>query len=216
MKAKHFHVLLAALAGFAAATGVNLALLPGEDPAPLACRPSAPEKLASEAPILILGNSLAFDADWRTNTAQTVNCARQGLTAAAALPLIDALPDITPKAVVLVFGTVELVRGTADPETFHANIVDYVGMLSAKYMDAPIVVLGVPTTKTGWSYDLADAQALNVAIAEVDNVSMLPIDPILTRLDGPVSYDGVHLTPSVYHSIRAALETHLAIGLATE
>lgn len=214
MTGRRIQALLAATFGFVTGVGVNLAVLPEKAPISLACRPSAPEALASEKPILILGNSLAYDADWQLDGEQAVNCARQGLTVAAALPLIGELPNIAPKAVVLVFGTVELVRDTADPEVFRSNMVKFVESLNAKYDAANIVVLGIPTTGEHWSYELADAKALNSVIAEIDGVSKLSIDPILAQQDGAANYDGVHLHPSVYPSIWEALETYLAIDHA--
>ncbi|WP_375230070.1 SGNH/GDSL hydrolase family protein [Roseobacter sp. S98] len=206
--------ILAAAVCFVAGVGVTLALMPEKRPASLACRPSAPQALATKEPILVLGNSLAFDSDWQIDGKQTVNCARQGLTVAAALPLIDELPDIAPKSVVLVFGTVELVRDTADPEVFRSSLVKLVESLNAKYDPADIVVLGVPATGEDWSYDLADAKALNRVIAEIDDVSMLSLDTVLAQQGSAAHYDGVHLTPSMYPSIWAALETHLAIDHA--
>lgn len=179
------------------------------NPGALTCRPSAPEKLPAEPVVLFLGNSLAFDADWPLDGSQTVNCARQGLTASAALSLMETLPDIAPKAVVLVFGTVELVRGNADPDAFQADMASIAETLRARTPDTVIVILGVASMGENWSYNSADAEALNAATLRIDGVSVLLLDPVLARHEGPVSYDGVHLTPSVYSLIRAALDSHL-------
>jgi len=206
--------LLAAAVCFVAGAVVTLTVMPEKHPTFLACRPSVPEALASDAPILVFGNSLAFDTDWQIDGEQIVNCARQGLTVAAALPLIGELPNIAPKSIVLVFGTVELIGDTADPEVFHSNLVKLVESLNAKYDAANTVVLGVPTTGEDWSYDLADAKALNEVIAEIDDVSMLSVDSILAQKGGAAHYDGVHLIPSMYPSIWEALETHLTIDHA--
>ena len=205
------HAILAAAVCLVAGAGVTLAVMTEEQPDTLACRPSAPQVLAPKDPILILGNSLAFDSDWQIDGAQIVNCARQGLTVAAALPLIGDLPNIAPKSVVLVFGTVELIRDSADPEVFRSNLVKFVERLAAKYDAANIVALGVPTTGEGWLYDLADAKALNGVIADIDDVSMLSVDPILAQKSDAAHYDGAHLSPSIYPSIWEALETHLTI-----
>ena len=206
--------ILAAAVCFIAGAGVTLTFISKKHPVSLVCRPSAPQALASKEPILILGNSLAFDTNWQINGEQIVNCARQGLTVAAALPLIGELPNIAPKSVVLVFGTVELVRGTADPEAFRFNLVKFIESLNAKYDVANIVVLGVPTTGGGWSYDLAKAKALNRVIAEIDDISMLSVDSVLVQQGGVAHYDGVHLAPGMYPSIWEILETHLAIDHA--
>lgn len=210
MTVRRIWLLCAALAGFAVGVGAVLAILPDKRSQALACRPSASEALPSGPTVLILGNSLAFDANWPLDGSQTVNCARQGLTASAAIPLIETLPDIAPKAVVLVFGTVELVRGNADPDAFQADMATVVETLRARTPDTAIVILNVASMGENWSYDSVDAGVLNAAILGIDGVSVLPLDPILALHEGPVSYDGVHLIPSVYTLIRAALEAHLA------
>ena len=81
--------------------------------------------------------------------------------------------------------------------------------LRARTPDTVIVILGVASAGENWSYNSADAEALNAATLRIDGVSVLLLDPVLARHEGPVSYDGVHLTPSVYTLIRAALDSHL-------
>ena len=204
------------LVGLAFFAGLGMGLLwERQAPAPHAgpvCRPSSPAEISGPPAILFWGNSLAFDADWPLDGHQAVNCARQGLTASAALPLLDTLPAITPEAVVLVFGTVELVRGPVDANAFQADLLAIADTLRAKAPDAAIIALGLPSAGQTWSYNTTEADTLTAAMRGIDGVTLLPLDPILAQHAGPISYDGVHLSPSVYPLIRAAVDAQLADG----
>lgn len=172
------------------------------------CRPSSPERLPNGQNILFWGNSLAFDHGWSFNGFQSINCARQGLTAQAARTVTSQLPDMEFAAVVIVFGTVELVRDIEDTTEFGEAILDVSSRLHDSYPNAKLIVLGVPDGRQDvWSYAHApQAAKINALLRGLENTFFLDSTAALSDiLEGHQTYDGVHLTPAGY----AALEREI-------
>lgn len=172
----------------------------------LQCRPSAPETLAGAPAVLVWGNSLAFDHGWQVPGHLVVNCARQGMTAEAAVPLTEALPRMPIEAVVLIFGTVELVRPAKPDAAFQAAMSTIRTRLQALYPEARLIVVGIPGAAEVWSYaDRPELGALNEVLAGLGG-TFLDVSETLAAVPGARrSYDGVHLTAESYGALEARL-----------
>ncbi len=196
----------------------------------LTCRPSAPALVAEhtgQPALLIFGNSLLFDHGWRVPGFLPVNCARQGLTAAEALPLMAGFGDLMPEAILLGFGSVEALRAVLTetvvaPDIFGAEMDRLLSEMQARWPEVPIHLASVPIwTKSADTppalLHQTDAEALNAELAGLANarthvflfdLSELPsVDPADWNRG---TYDGVHLTPAVYRDWEAALAQRLA------
>ncbi|MEL6791997.1 MAG: GDSL-type esterase/lipase family protein [Pseudomonadota bacterium] len=191
-------------------------------PAPLVCRPSAPEIAAAAAspdgPVaLMIGNSQLHDRDWTFPRAFTVNCARQGLTARRAHPLIAGLPPIAPDVVFIAFGAVELSRAALrdaapDAAAFAAEIAAVRDELRRRWPEAELVFAGVPPLRprlfAPGSIGVApeDVAPLNSGLAalaaETENAAFADTASWLSSDEGglarEMTYDGLHLTQAAY------------------
>jgi hypothetical protein len=115
----------------------------------------------------------------------------------------SALPDVDFAAVVIVFGTVELVRGVEDPDTFRVAVNDITNQLVQKYPNAKITALGVPrrrNTLNVWYYEgQRHLDALNDILKQLNGVAFIDSTQILERvMAGSETYDGVHFTDESY------------------
>ncbi|WP_420862200.1 SGNH/GDSL hydrolase family protein [Algirhabdus cladophorae] len=171
-------------------------------PATTVCRPSSPEKLGDQPAVLFWGNSLAFDGDWPLDGFVSVNCGVQGLTAQAAVELTPSLPDLDFAAVVIIFGTVELIRGAESPEIFRASVNDVLDQLGQKYPKAKFVALGVPrrTATNIWRYENErHLDVVNDILRQMNDVIFIDSTEILEDLTaGSETYDGVHFSRQSY------------------
>jgi hypothetical protein len=185
------------------------------------CRPSLPALYGAHdaRPVLLmLGNSLLFDADWSLPGIASVNCARQGLVARDAAPLVPRLPNMDPAAILLGFGTVEAYRALltgqpADPVAFEAAMTDLIGGLQARWPEAHVLVSGAPFPGTGGATPIlvrqTDLAALNLVLAKVAeragarflDTGELPL--VRAGRAEAITYDGLHLTDAVYDQWRA-------------
>lgn len=212
----------AALLGLGLAFGAGhwTARRTAPDPAVVpVCRPSAPQRAADHAGtplVLLLGNSLVFDHDWRIPGVTVANCARQGLVARDAPGLVAALPAMAPGTVVLGFGSVEALRaGLAGhpiaPAAFDTAARAVTQAVRARWPGAGLVWLTLPETGPG-PIRPGDVETLNgilAALAAADpGVRLLDVNrPPATGPDAPVpvSYDGVHLAERTYLGWERAL-----------
>ncbi len=168
------------------------------------CRPSAPELLPAGPKVLVWGNSLSFDNDWRLERHQTVNCARQGMTAQDALPMVVALPKLEFSAIVLAFGSVELVRETGDIGGFRSSIEKIQKNLITLYPDTTIVVIGVPGGNQNiWQYGSSpQLSQINEVLRGLKGTRFLNTTELLSIIpESMQTYDGVHLTKDSYELI---------------
>ncbi len=195
---------------------------------PLSCTPSAPQVVTARAEgpvVLFWGNSLLHDHQWRIGGATSVNCAVQGLTAAAAAPLVPSLPNVAPDAIVLAFGSVELVRASkgvaSDANAIAKAVRANLAALKARWPLAMIVLSSAPAfAQQGGDgiIDLDEAEALNGVLSliagEAAGVSYFEMrtlyDASRPELPAAATYDGVHLTGQAYARWEAALEIHLS------
>ena len=183
------------------------ASVPAQNPQAF-CRPSAPEQLANGPKVLFWGNSLAFDHNWRLRRSVPVNCARQGMTAKAALEVIHTLPAIEFDAIVVVFGTVELLRDIKSVDQFSAAISTNIAQLSSAYDGSKIVVVGVPEGPLDvWRYNSdVPASAMNDVLRQIDGVDYIDTTQVLSDLPWDMqTYDGIHLTAESYAILERAL-----------
>lgn len=206
-------MVLAFIAG-SALTAVCLLSVWQAPTSPMICRPSAPAAAAAAAVdpvVLFWGNSLAHDADWNTpGRVLAINCARQGQTATEALAEVKALPDIEPAAIVLAFGTVELVRQAADVPQFSDTMRALTAALRDRYPAARLALTGIPATSAPWRYDTDQAARLNTVLAALGPDDFLDLDAALAGVpEAMQSYDGVHLSPTSYTAWRKALHVWL-------
>lgn len=207
-------------------------LLGGRQAAPekiqLSCTPSAPEIIAgsTDLPVVLFwGNSLLHDHHWRIDGAVSVNCAMQGLTAAAAAPVIPSLPDVDPDVVVLAFGSVELVRaGKGDAfsgEVFAKAVAANISAMNVRWPRVRVVLTSAPSFSelgADEQRDLAEAAALNSVLSRIadedDSLSYFEMSALYEtgspQLPGEATYDGVHLTQGAYQLWQAALNRHLS------
>lgn len=178
------------------------------------CRPSSPEKLGGQSAVLFWGNSLAFDGDWPLNGFVSVNCAVQGMTADTAADRTPALPDMEFAAVVLIFGTVELVQDRADPAVFRTALNTITADITQKYPDAQIIAVGVPrneSAKDVWAYESQPhLDAFNDTLGQLANVTFIDSAKRLASLPvGSETYDRVHLSRQSYLLLNAAIQSVL-------
>jgi len=174
-------------------------------PENVVCRPSVPEQLPVGPKVLFWGNSLAFDHSWKVDGHLAVNCARQGMTAMAAVSHIDALPNVDISASVVIFGTVELVRGLSDPAPFFDAVEQNVAGLKAKYPGAQVFLVGVPEGSLEvWRYhDTVSGTDLNDPLQDIDETHYVDTTRLLSQIpDSKQTYDGVHLTDESYGLIQ--------------
>ena len=205
------------VAGIAFMAGRKMAA-PG--PVPLACRPSAPVLAAAAAraewTVLMLGNSQLHDHDWVFPGAFVINCARQGLSANTARPLLPGLPDLQPDTIIVAFGAVELQRAglkrqALDPGDFARTLHGLVSDLQGRWPDSGIVLAGVPPMRPGWfppgrapdgetrlamNRDLATIAQASGKVRFSDPDTRLPVDA--GGLTETMTHDGLHLTPAAY------------------
>jgi lysophospholipase L1-like esterase len=154
--------------------------------------------------VLFWGNSLLFDHSWDDSSFVPVNCARQGQTVRDALPRIPALPRIDPDAIVLAFGSVELIRPQPiNVQDWRADMQALVETLRVRYPDAQLLVTGIPATPQGptpWHYgSRAELTPMNAALSALLDTEFLDLSAALIAagLTRP-HYDGVHLTRASY------------------
>ena len=172
------------------------------------CRPSDPVKATDNKHnvVLYLGNSLVFDHDWQIDGTAPVNCAQQGRTAAELV--IDGLPDILPRTVVVGFGTVEYLRAekqNRQPDIeYVAKSIEAVSVaLNTRYPEAKILLLGLPPLEV--SGKRIDTAPLNASIADLTERNGLIWAPISTTS----RYDGIHLNESEYAQWERAITLSL-------
>lgn len=171
-----------------------------------ACRPSAPRVAAevTERPIILFwGNSLLFDHSWDDTAFFAVNCASQGMTAGGARKLTQYLPDLEVDAIVVAFGSVELVRaGDEKNESFKADMASIVSQLSLQYPNSIIWLFGVPVTQNeepAWVYAKSQMpQVMNEMLSSLDGAIFFDLSNILKNIGVRHTYDGVHLTARSY------------------
>lgn len=207
---KRFIVPVAALLGIV--MGIWLTLFWGnareKHDEHIVCRPSVPELLAGGPKVLFWGNSLAFDHSWRLPDLTPVNCARQGLTLEASVPLARHLPDTDFTAVVLFFGTVELLGGPIDVDKFRRALDAKVTMLRTSYPDVKVIIIGVPEgSALTWDYgDHHDLAALNAVLRNVPGTEFIDATSILSGMpENRQTYDGAHLEFRAYTMLEAEL-----------
>lgn len=210
-----FGCLIGSLATVLSMTGVQLLRAPVvPETAALTCRPSLPADALQDADrpvVLFWGNSLLFDHSWDHPSFKAVNCARQGLTLDAALPLMQSLPEIAPNAVLLAFGSVELIRpGPIDLHRWQADLDKMLNHLQTHYPDTLVILSTIPTVQdsaSGWRYgtrpELAGMNAILTATADTDVINLAKT---LERAGiNPQHYDGVHLREQSYRAWETAL-----------
>jgi lysophospholipase L1-like esterase len=182
-------------------------------PAPLICRPSAPERAAiGRRAVLLFGNSQLHDGDWRFPGALAVNCARQGMTLREGLAAAPDLPEVAPAVVILGFGAVEALRApgagrAVDADAIARDMADLLGGLRARWPEAELIVSAIPPMRP----DLlpqslrgaARIDAINAALARAGAAAgAAVIDPALPvdagGLSRAMTHDGVHLTETAY------------------
>ncbi len=181
----------------------------------VACRPSVPQLLSDGPKVLFWGNSIAFDHGWDIPGLSVVNCAVQGLTARQALLLTEKLPEIEFDAIVVVFGSVELVRDQVEVEEFGASIEGVIKDLRSRYEGSDIIALGVPENKSKdriWLYPGGrNATTVNARLTSLENVDFLNTTALLDNVpDSQRTYDGVHLTKQSYLVVETSLAKLLA------
>jgi lysophospholipase L1-like esterase len=184
----------------------------------LICRPSAPT-LAGGQSVLLFGNSQLYDGDWHFPGALAVNCARQGLTLRAGLALMPDLPPITPDAIIIAFGAVEVLQAAArnavpDDAAFAQDMTALLAHLRARWPDAILIVSAVPPMRPNLLpprlQDAARINGINAAImrAATGAVQVNPADALAMDAGGlapTMTYDGVHLTPLAYELWQAQI-----------
>lgn len=204
--------LLSVCLTIAAAIGLCAAILWATDREQktlnMQCRPSSPEQMPAGNYVLFWGNSLAFDHGWSLDGYQAVNCAIQGLTAARAVPMTERLPKMDFSAIVLVFGTVELVREIEDVAQF-ASAMDQIRQTLGKvHRQTKIVILGVPEGGPDvWLYGGNDQlYEINEVLRGQDDAVFLNTTNALSELpQNEQTYDRVHLSPASYRLLEQAL-----------
>ena len=176
-------------------------------PTGLVCRPSEPQRAAkhAQAPIVLLwGNSLLFDHSWDADgNLFPVNCAVQGMTAKEAVGQTHLLPDIQAAAILVAFGTVELVRQDTPLSVFKAAMEHTIHMLQSQYPDALIMVATIPQTRPSqpqWQYNTEyDSYAFNEILIELEGARIVDISSLISILSPrKQTYDGAHLTNESY------------------
>jgi len=203
-------IVCALVVGWVGASKWNLGF--AETAQAMQCRPTSPQHLEADKKVLFWGNSLAFDHGWTLDGYQTVNCARQGLTAERAQEATSKLPKTDFAAIILVFGTVELVQGIEETAPFEAAIFRISQQLMQDHPNATILALGIPTgSNGGWDYPgSTQPERLNAALESLSNVQFVDTTQVLSQIDfGRVSYDGIHLFPASYLAIEREIETVL-------
>ncbi|MFZ3584785.1 SGNH/GDSL hydrolase family protein [Loktanella sp. DJP18] len=198
---------------------------------PLVCRPSAPTLAEAHhygASILMFGNSQIYDGNWNLGLTLPINCARQGLTARAAINLVPTLPVIDPDAILLGFGAVEVLQaGSAvNPATFEYELTTLVEAMAARWPKARILVATVPpmrrqllpttrgsaaTTATALSEAARAVAAAQTGTRLIDLSNILPVDA--DGLMEAMTHDGVHLTPAAYALWSAKIADEVAAAL---
>lgn len=204
---------LALLAGLIAgvATSQLIGPAPQGPPDRATCRPSEPARYLDAhdgPPLLLFGNSLLFDHNWQVPGIQVINCARQGLTLGAGLGLVADLPDITPKAILLGFGSVELLRGQSSPEAFSAALQDMFGALDARFPDTPALLLSIPESGPEYTQAPALNTVLRAAVASSPRRALIDLGALPIPPDAQL-YDQIHLKAPVYIHVQDILRTHL-------
>lgn len=190
-------------------------------PAPpsVTCRPSHPPQALAEAPepvVLLWGNSLLFDHSWDSAGFVAVNCARQGMTLADALLASSALPQMRLEAILLTFGSVELIRpGPIDTNAWAQDMTTLVTNLRARYPQARILATTIPTgtrADTPWRYaDRPELVAMNTALLDLLEADTLDLSALLDSAGVTRQhYDGVHLSRESYRFWTAELALRLA------
>ena len=96
--------------------------------------------------------------------------ARLPLPPSAVLPICPASP---PYAVVLIFGSVELLQDKADPAAFRTALVGIIAHLERKYPAAKIIVAGISHGLDAWRYDNDAAEALNNVLRNLSGTEYL-------------------------------------------
>lgn len=204
-------MLLSAL-GIAVLVGMMHRRTP--EPAYVTCRPTAPGLAAmrTSAPVVLLwGNSLLFDAPWAGQSFFPINCAHQGMTAEVAVKRTELLPDIAVDAIVLAFGSVELIReADIDTTRFAGTVAAIRNQLADRYGPVPIIVSGVPSTPLAepvWGYlTPGDGVRINRALRELDGAVYLDLSRALADVPSPSqTYDGIHLTAESYMAWEQAI-----------
>jgi len=179
-------------------------LRPPEKPRAI-CRPSLPEKAIeqSDVPVVLFwGNSLLFDHGWTDEAFFSVNCARQGTTAARGRFLTPALPQLSVDAILVAFGSVELAHGGA-PDSFENDMREIITLLRSQYPNSKIWLSGVPYTKDTvppWVYaDTIGPSQINEILINIEGTFFFDLTGALQPIDASMqTYDGVHLTLESY------------------
>lgn len=180
------------------------------------CRPSHPALAMATDPrpvVLFWGNSLLFDHGWDHPGFAAVNCARQGLTVTAALSLVQGLPDLEPEAVVLAFGSVELIRpGPIDLDRWQADITAMRMALRARYPKARVILSTIPTGPSDWRYGAREELAqMNTALRQLPETETFELAEVFAAAEIALPhYDGVHLNLPSYRAWTAALAAQIA------
>lgn len=210
------------------AGGYFLGHKPAPAPRPLVCRPSNPPAFVARHPgtrLLLVGNSLLFDHDWRVPGAIVVNCARQGLTARAALDKLAEIPGIAPDMILLGFGSVEAYRAAkADlplpVDDFAEAAKALVEALRARWPEADILFLTVPdwpgTPEIPALTRPADARALSAAIERLaqgqHSLGVLDMNALPAMREAGL-YDGLHPARAVHEDLEQVLTGLLRAGM---
>lgn len=179
-------------------------LRPPEKPRAI-CRPSLPEKAIeqSDLPVVLFwGNSLLFDHGWTDEAFFSVNCARQGITAARGRFLTPALPVLSVDAILVAFGSVELAHGSV-PDSFENDMREIATQLRSQYPNSSIWLSGIPNTKDTsppWVYaDTEGAVQINEILVGIEGTSFFDLTDAIQSVDAArQTYDGVHLTSESY------------------
>jgi hypothetical protein len=187
----------------------------------LDCRPSLPVQASAQDKrpvVLLLGNSLIFDHNWRLPGFSTVICARQGLTLDAALPLLpqqlDRMALLNPVQIIIGFGSVELIRAAhtntaPDLARFETDAQTLVDDLNARWPNAALRWISVPglsdeTSPAHWP-DPAHIVQMNTALRARLGPDLLDTDAAISLPPAEASYDGVHLSALAYGRLETAL-----------
>lgn len=178
------------------------------------CRPTSPETALADHDdgiLLLWGNSLLFDNGWSDVGMAPVNCARQGMTAAVALPLTAALPGPPPDRILLAFGSVEAARAAqgakgVDTASFSDAMSGILSGLALRWPEAEIIVASVPDFGAG-ALRPRDTAMLNEVLADLARQGgevFVDLDALFGQ-SPPATYDGVHVTPAAYRRWEAHL-----------
>jgi lysophospholipase L1-like esterase len=174
--------------------------------------------------LVFLGDSLTAGGRWNELFANTLNILNRGIPGNTSRDLLDRLDEVTarkPRAIVLMIGTNDLIRGVSVAEVVE-NVDTLLGRVREACPGARVIMQGVLPIREDEIYEAeafnAHARELNGKLREIaSSRSAVWLDFHERFLDGErqlrreFTYDGVHFTPEAYlvwaDELRATLMT---------